>query len=147
MHERLGLVPPDLAIALREVGWDPGRVVETSSWVEQLNNAGWRVTAAGVSVLQSLGGLTILGADHQSYTFDPSRMLRRFSRGWLDDYIQRLNEDVMPVGFMSNGPLLLLVTVSGRLVGGFDGELVDYGAPVWTGIARLVSGHPLAEVP
>ncbi|MEV7427821.1 SUKH-3 domain-containing protein [Streptomyces sp. NPDC091212] len=56
---RFDSLNPDLLQSLREAGWTPGRSVDTSPWLDLLQQEGYQPNSKAEEILSALGGLTI----------------------------------------------------------------------------------------
>ncbi len=117
------IADPILTEILQASGWHLGRSVDTSTWVYQLEAAGYEMNLESKLVLSTLGGLTILPviSDLQVYSPSPVRfdpLLLKWSarlRAWE----QKLGTVLSPLGECDEDSSLF-IGEDGRLYANWD---------------------------
>jgi hypothetical protein len=135
---------------LRAAGWSPTRTVDTTAWVEALQNEGNQVFPVAESILSSFGGLAVrskgANAARENFDVNPSHWIGM--RDVIADAEEILQHRLFPLGELS-GDTMLAVLDDGRVISEFQGYVDLLGHDWSSALDRLTLGKgdivPLAK--
>ena len=130
-------------VVLRRAGWSPERQVDISQWVEPLRQDGNEVFPVAAGILRSYGGLSFKGPRQKRGTrhdFDVNPVHWYGERDRLVDIESITGRSACPLGETS-GAAMLAVLDDGRVVGDFDGCIIQI-SDSWKGaLDNLILGR------
>src|SRR5579872_6240667 len=113
---------------LAEAGWSGTRSVDIAHYRAALEAEGYELHAHASSFLRSFGGLRLVAPGDQHFHFNAADAARSGSPDWVvETYAKRVGEPLCAIGEAFNGHLVLAMSPTGRVFGGYDDELILIG--------------------
>jgi hypothetical protein len=124
---------PELVEVLKGSAWYPGRTIRTdeveAAWAER------GITASEVvrDFVAEFNGVEFRYARHplaggtDLCVLDAIKATRSVHREWLAAYEVRAQEPLWPIGIAASGHVVLMMSPTGRVIGGYDDFLAVYG--------------------
>lgn len=139
---------------LRMAGWFPGRIVNTTNYVESWGRRGVSTNLPAEDFCREFGGLEIHhpprvsvgGREYSDFTnLDPVSAVSGISEVALREYSRLAGEALCPVG-INRSHMTVLIGPSGRVVGGVDNYLFELGADLKDAINKITAGIPPRKI-
>lgn len=138
---------------LRKLGWSEHRSVDPAPFLACLLAHGYVRFSQAKQFFQRFGGLAgdmpayrVAGA-FDRIDFDPARTIACTCRETVLAYEARVHEKLVVIGMAYNGHLVLLLSESGRVYGGYDDHLCLIGTDVQDAMSNLFDRRQMTEVP
>lgn len=135
---------------LQQAGWHSGRQIDVSAMVDALAAEGYTITPVVVDFLTEFGGLKVVFPNPRApqledqFHLQPDRAARGVTRERVETYEERVGEPLVTIG--ENYDMVLLLSASGKMYGGFDDLLYRLGNDPAEGLTSLCTGADAAEV-
>ncbi len=127
--------------ALKQAGWTPARLIDTTEAEDVYERAGYSVFDLGKEFLGRFGGLEIEFVRYGELDriwFLAARTVEFTDPLWVDDYSNRAGMPLLPVGYGLNDHLMILVASDGSVYGGFDDFFQRFGDDVPAAIEAIM---------
>jgi SUKH-3 immunity protein of toxin-antitoxin system len=141
------------AECLNRSGWRSDRAVDTTTYVESLNAAGFVVHEAAADFLKEYGGLRIqyphakVADIEDEMHFDPLTVIRHITPSHVNTYSRVLSRQLCPIGEAARGYLTLMMDERGEVYASYDDFFAWVGSSGAEAIEALCSGRDLKIIP
>lgn len=138
---------------LKEAGWTPERSKDTSLFRRKLTDDGYSYPECVDEFLKSFGGLELrqpafrVPNAYDTLHFDPFQASYRTFRERIETYEKRVGEPLTIIGEAYNGYLVLVMTPTGKVYGGYDNFLAIYGKDYEEAIENIYQCIKTPEIP
>ena len=138
---------------LKKMTWTDHRDVDPAPFLACLVADGYTLFPQAKRFFQRFGGL---GGDMPAYRvagvfdridFDPAQAICYTSRETVSDYEARVHEKLLVIGMAYNRHMTLMLSESGRMLGGYDDFLCLIGNDVQEGMSNLFDRREMPELP
>ncbi|MDE9534635.1 SUKH-3 domain-containing protein [Xenorhabdus bovienii] len=85
-------------------------------------------------------------AKPKNFHTSPINAAKTAFMGWIKEYEDRIGCQLVIFGESSNGYIILMLGDNGKIYGGFDDLLYQYGDDISSGLDVLINGKELLEI-
>ncbi|MDR6226267.1 SUKH-3 domain-containing protein [Desmospora profundinema] len=134
------------AACLIRAGWTPSRRMDVSVHCQALREEGYRIFPEAKRFLERFVGLRVtipaykLRDREDFFHLDPREASRQVFIEQIRDYEERIGESLVVIGEAYSNHLALMISETGKILGGFDRFLVMLGEDGWKGMESLYQG-------
>lgn len=135
-----------LQTLLEQAGWTAKRKVDLSSLLPLLQNEGYAVSSPLQSFLESFDQLIwpipayALRNELDECKFNANEAIAQIDRHQVDLYEQVVKENLIPIGLVYRDHMVLLLSTTGKIYGGFDQLLVKFGNSIEESLEAIYFG-------
>ncbi|MFI8709564.1 SUKH-3 domain-containing protein [Bacillus sp. NPDC077411] len=123
----------EIEFYLRQGGWMSNRETDISPFTTILEEEGYFVSEASQEFLKQFGGLVLnqpafkILNELEKLHFDPILICEHVYRERVETYEERVEEPLVVIGEAYNEQLILMMSPSGKIYGGYDDYLTILG--------------------
>ncbi|WP_414500038.1 MULTISPECIES: SUKH-3 domain-containing protein [unclassified Zymobacter] len=138
------IVDNKVADVLMSSGWFFNRKINISHYVDALFDKGYFVNESAKEFLKSMGGLKIKHASYsnddltEEFFVDPLKPVSWLDPRWVSDCYNKIaNEEICPIGVGFSEHMVIFISESGKMYGGYDDYFCLMGDTINKGLKNL----------
>ncbi|UXI65977.1 SUKH-3 domain-containing protein [Tahibacter amnicola] len=138
---------------LKDMGWCEERIVDPTPFFSAMRDEGYPYFPTSSHFLSKFGGMVGKMPSYrdstvkQSVHFNPTLAMEHIYREKVIAYEHRVSEELVVVGELYDGHMVLMLSRTGKLFGAYDDFLCLFGNSIEEGLNSLFEQRDVIEIP